>query len=72
MIALINFSNEEHNISIDWKDMGFKESDSAVVRDLWSHEDIGNFTQKFESKKIPVHGNIILKVTLIEKNEILN
>jgi alpha-galactosidase len=36
-------------------------SGSQVVRDVWQQKDLGNFSEKFESK-VPRHGVVLVKI----------
>ena len=38
-------------------------SGPAIVRDLWSHTDLGSFSGSYTASSVPSHGVVMLKVT---------
>ena len=53
-------------ITVQWSDIGFPADQPALVRDLWSHTDIGVFTGSYTSPNIDSHSSMMLKITLTQ------
>lgn len=52
IVALFNLHDTEaREITISWKDLGVK--GAAKVRDLWTHQNLGEVAQKFEATLAP-------------------
>jgi alpha-galactosidase len=62
-IALLNRSSAPARITAYFSRAGLK-ADSAVVRDLWAHEDVGRFSRQFAAT-VPAHGVILVRATPI-------
>jgi alpha-galactosidase len=58
-VALLNRSGGTANITVSYSDIGI--SGSASVRDLWAHQDLGEFTDSF-STSVPSHGVVVVKI----------
>lgn len=58
-VALLNRGSGSANITVDFSDLGA--SGSATVRDLWAHDDEGEFQESF-SADVPAHGVVMLKI----------
>lgn len=50
-VALFNLANTSAQVTATWKGLGLESS--AVVRDLWSHSDLGEFEQEFSATLEP-------------------
>ncbi len=59
-VALFNLGGSTATVTANWSSLGF--TGSAPVRDLWSHTNLGSFTNSF-SASIPAHGSRLLTVT---------
>ncbi len=59
-VMLLNLRETPADIGIHWRDLGL--SGKATVRDLWTHKDMGEFSDGYEAR-IPAHGAVLLKVT---------
>ena len=59
-IVLLNRSALQTVISASW--WRLRISGPARVRDLWSHTDLGTFTDRF-SATVPAHGVVMVRVT---------
>ncbi len=59
-VALFNLSSSRATVTANWSSLGF--SGSASVRDLWSHTNLGSFTNSF-SATLNAHGSRLLTVT---------
>jgi alpha-galactosidase len=60
-VALLNRSASEQKMTANWTDLGYPESLSAEVRDIWDHKDLGKKTGSF-SANVPSHGVVVIKV----------
>ncbi|PFO01462.1 hypothetical protein COJ85_17265 [Bacillus sp. AFS076308] len=58
-IGLFNTGLTPQNISVKWDDLGFK--GSAMVHDLWSHEDLGNKDSGFTAS-LSTHASQMIHV----------
>ena len=56
--------NGREEITVKWTDIGFSADHSAVVRDLWAHQDLGVFVGNYTSPKIDAHAMVLLNITL--------
>ena len=63
-VLLFNRGNVgSETITVNWSDIGFSNGQSATVRDLWAHQDLGTFTDSFTSPNIDAHSVMMLKIT---------
>ena len=60
-VALLNRGDSETEIRVEWTDIGYPDSLSAAVRDLWAHQDRG-LQQGGYSAKVPSHGVVLVTV----------
>ncbi len=60
-VALLNRGASETEIRVAWTDIGYPDSVSATVRDLWAHQDRGSHQGGF-SAKVPSHGVVMVTV----------
>ena len=60
-VALLNRGASEQKMTANWTDIGYPESLSAEVRDIWEHKDLGKKTGSF-SATVPSHGVVVIKV----------
>ena len=59
-VLLLNLSARPAKASIRWSDLGLMPN--ANVRDLWSHKDLGQFSDGY-SVKVPPHGSVLIRVS---------
>jgi hypothetical protein len=59
-VALFNLDSATATVRANWSDLGF--SGSASVRDLWTHTELGSFSDGF-SASLPAHGSRLLRVS---------
>jgi alpha-galactosidase len=59
-VALFNRSGGTADISVSFSDIGL--SGTATVRDLWQHQDKGEFTGSY-SASVPSHGVVMLRIS---------
>lgn len=63
-VVLLNRNDvESESITVQWSDIGFPSTRSAVVRDLWAHKNVGTFTSNYTSPMINAHGVMMLRIT---------
>ncbi|HET9957708.1 MAG TPA: hypothetical protein VFQ61_24590 [Polyangiaceae bacterium] len=60
-VALFNRGTSAASISVQWSSLGLP-AGAATVRDLWSHMDLGSFTDSYTATSVPSHGVVMLKV----------
>jgi alpha-galactosidase len=58
-VVLLNRSGSSANITVTFSAIGV--SGAATVRDLWAHEDVGEFQGSF-SANVPSHGVVMVKI----------
>jgi hypothetical protein len=58
-VALFNLDSTSATVTANWSDLGF--SGSAMVRDLWSHKNLGRFSGQF-SATLNTHASRLLRV----------
>ncbi|HZY71547.1 MAG TPA: alpha-galactosidase [Edaphobacter sp.] len=61
-VALLNRGKETAKIDVAWSDIGYPNSVSASVRDLWAKKDVGRKTGGY-SAEVPSHGVVMVRVT---------
>jgi alpha-galactosidase len=62
-ILLVNLADASNSIPVNWGDVGMPYGSTASVRDLWAHQDLGDFTDGYTSLVLPSHGSMMLLVT---------
>jgi alpha-galactosidase len=60
-VVLFNRTGNKNPITVHWKAIGMADG-KAKVRDLWAHEDLGEFSERYKTN-IPAHGSVMLLVT---------
>jgi alpha-galactosidase len=55
-VILFNKSGETASITANFEDCGLRKGDTAAIRDIWEHKDIGTFTETYTAEEIPSHG----------------
>jgi alpha-galactosidase len=60
-VVLLNRGASETTIALKWTDIGYPETLTASVRDLWAHKDMGAKNGSF-SATVPGHGVVMLSV----------
>ena len=61
-VVLLNRTGGSASITAPWSALGLP-AGSATVRDLWSHTDLGSFTNSYTASAIPSHGVVMLRIT---------
>jgi len=60
-VVLLNRGSSQHEITVNWEQIGYPGHLSAEVRDLWAHKDLGKSTGKF-SAPVESHGVVMVRV----------
>jgi alpha-galactosidase len=60
-VILFNRGSAEHEVSVNWEDIGYPNHLQAAVRDLWEKKDLGRFTGSF-SASVVSHGVVMVTV----------
>ena len=60
-MILLNRGSAEHEIAVNWENLGYPDHLAAAVRDLWAHKDFGKVTGKF-SATVASHGVVMVTV----------
>jgi alpha-galactosidase len=60
-VVLFNRAPVPTTMSVSWNRIGIA-TDTALVRDLWAHEDVGRVVRR-HSAMVPSHGVVMLRVT---------
>lgn len=58
-VGLFNRGEAPATVTVRWSDLGLK--GPLKVRDLWSHADLGNFSEEYAAD-VPAHGVVLLKL----------
>jgi alpha-galactosidase len=61
-VGLFNLGDETAKVTATWEKLGLGEACPCTVRDLWTHEDLGDFKGSFEAE-VESHGSAIVRVT---------
>lgn len=66
-VVLLNRGNNiSEPITVQWTDIGFPVTDSALVRDLWARKVIGPYRGNYTSPNINPHSVMMLKISLFQ------
>jgi len=60
-VILFNRGSADHEITVNWEDLGYPNHLEAAVRDLWQKKDVGRFTGKY-SATVSSHGVAMVTV----------
>ena len=61
-VVLFNRSAAATAMTVQWAALGLP-AGSALVRDLWSHTDLGSFDGSYTAASVPSHGVVMLKIS---------
>ena len=61
-VVLFNRGSSPASISVQWSDFGLP-AGSAMVRDLWSHTELGSFDGSYTASDVPAHGVAMIRIT---------
>ena len=61
-VVLLNTGNSTITITANWKDLSLDEDQSAMVRDLWAHKDLGTFKGSVHAS-VPSHAVVMYRIT---------
>jgi alpha-galactosidase len=60
-VALVNRSKTRTQISVAWTEIGYPDSLSTTVRDLWAHKEVTAVKGGY-SAEVPSHGVVLLRM----------
>lgn len=60
-VMLLNRSNTPAQISVDWKQIGLRESSPAVIKELWSGKELGSYSSSFAAT-VPANDALLLTI----------
>jgi alpha-galactosidase len=60
-VVLFNRGITEHEVTVNWEDLGYPDHLNAAVRDLWLKQDVGRFTGKLTAS-VPSHAVVMVTV----------
>jgi alpha-galactosidase len=61
-VLLLNRSGSPMAISVNWGDVGLVPGSTAVVRDLWAHQDLGSFSSNYTTPVLASHDSMMITV----------
>ena len=62
-VLVLNRSGQPGSFTVNWTDLGLVGGSSATVRDLWAHQNLGNFVGGYTSPSLASHASIMLLVS---------
>ena len=62
-VALLNRNASAASITVSFSQIGLSSGQTASVRDLWQHADLGTFTGSYTAANVPSHGVAMLRIT---------
>jgi alpha-galactosidase len=66
MIVLLNRGKKQHNITLDWKVIGFQDSELANLYDIWNNSIIiGRNISTSYTAMVPSHGTSVIQITKV-------
>ncbi|OXJ23282.1 hypothetical protein CFB46_20455 [Burkholderia sp. HI2761] len=68
-VALLNEGNTPANITVNFQDLGLA-GGTASVRDVWAHQDLGQFTSSYTAQNVRAHATVL--VTIQGKEPVLS
>lgn len=60
-VGLFNLGSSAETVTVNWDDIGL--SGAATVRDLWTHEELGEFADGYSGAALAPHASRLLKVS---------
>jgi alpha-galactosidase len=61
-VALLNRNTSPASITVTFAQIGLSSGQTASVRDLWQHADVGSFTDSYTAANVPSHGVAMLRI----------
>ena len=61
-VLLFNRGTQPADIHLSWQDIGYPDSLTANVRDVWQGKDLGASREGYSAKAVPPHGVVMLTV----------
>lgn len=66
-VLLVNRNSaRDRTITIRWSQLGWRDNQTARVRDLWARKDLGTFSDRYTSPSIGLHASQMLKIASIQ------
>jgi alpha-galactosidase len=64
-VALLNLNNDPVNLLVEFLSLGWPAGQSATVRDLWGHADMGTFKDQYPNSPVTVqpHETLLFRLT---------
>jgi alpha-galactosidase len=62
-VVLLNRAASPDSISVSFRRAGLR-SDSAMVRDLWRHSDLGRYRRSYTTV-VPAHAAVMMRITSV-------
>jgi alpha-galactosidase len=60
-VALFNRGSGNASMTVRWSEIGLP-SGAASVRDLWAHQDLGDFTDSYTADNVEGHSVVMLEI----------
>ena len=64
-VVVFNRGQTPANLNLTWDMLGLKPGAKMVVRDLWKHGDISNFTDLYSVEALGIHDSAFLTFTSV-------
>ena len=67
MVALVNHGKTAHNITVEWKTLGFDDGQKAVVVDVWDAQRavVRESATVSYTSRVPSHGSAVVRITRV-------
>lgn len=66
-VSLYNQDDAPAKLAVSFASLGWPAGTTAAVRDLWAHEDMGSFTDRYPAAgtfvTVPPHGTHVVRIT---------
>jgi hypothetical protein len=62
-VLLLNTSSQSNSLTVNWAELGLVPRSSASVRDLWAHQNLGEFTNSYTSPPLASHDSMMVIIT---------
>ena len=59
-------SSGNESVTIQWKDLQWMDNRTALVRDIWTRQDLGLFQHSFTSSSLQLHQSQFIKIKPID------
>jgi len=62
-VLVLNRSSQSSSFIVNWTDLGLVAGSSATARDLWTHQNLGDFAGSYTSPSLASHDSMMLLVS---------